>query len=86
VRGFVATILILLVRGYQAGIAPLLIGTCRFAPSCSAYFIEAVERHGPWRGAWLGIRRLARCHPFTRGGIDPVPNPCTCDTESTTAC
>ena len=69
----IAFVLILFVRGYQTCISPFLIGTCKFAPTCSEYFIVAVHRHGPWRGAWLGLRRLARCHPFSAGGIDPVP-------------
>ena len=46
---------------------------CRFHPSCSHYFAEAVERHGAWKGAWLGIRRLLRCQPFGGSGYDPVP-------------
>ena len=65
--------MVFLVRGYQFGIAPHLIGTCKFVPSCSQYFIEAVQRHGPIRGGYLGLRRLLRCHPFSPGGIDPVP-------------
>ncbi len=65
--------LILLVRAYQICIRPLLVGTCKFAPTCSEYAIEAILRHGPWRGGWLGLRRLTRCHPFSSGGIDPVP-------------
>jgi putative membrane protein insertion efficiency factor len=73
VRFAVATVLICLVRFYQVGISPLLIGTCKFCPSCSEYFIEAVEVHGPWKGGLLGARRLVRCHPFAPGGIDPVP-------------
>jgi putative membrane protein insertion efficiency factor len=66
-------LLIFLVRGYQVVISPLLPATCRFYPSCSAYAVEALERHGAWRGAKLTIRRLARCHPFHPGGYDPVP-------------
>ena len=66
-------LLIFLVRGYQVVISPLLPSTCRFYPSCSAYAVEALERHGAWRGTKLTVRRLARCHPFHRGGYDPVP-------------
>ena len=62
-----------LVRGYQVALSPLLAGTCKFVPSCSDYFIQAVREWGAIRGGWLGIRRLARCHPFSPGGIDPVP-------------
>jgi putative membrane protein insertion efficiency factor len=64
---------IFLVRGYQVVLSPLLPATCRFYPSCSAYAVEALERHGAWRGTKLTIRRLARCHPFHPGGYDPVP-------------
>jgi uncharacterized protein len=62
-----------LVRGYQVAISPLLIGSCKFVPSCSEYFVEAVREWGVIRGSWLGVRRLLRCRPFTLGGIDPVP-------------
>ncbi|MFO7906221.1 MAG: membrane protein insertion efficiency factor YidD [Planctomycetota bacterium] len=63
--------LILAVRFYQATISPLVGGACRFTPSCSTYFIEAVRKYGPCRGGWKGICRIARCHPLRRGGYDP---------------
>lgn len=66
-------LLILLVRGYQVGISPLLPASCRYYPTCSAYAVEAIERHGPARGGWMALRRIARCHPFRTGGFDPVP-------------
>lgn len=62
-----------LVRFYQVAISPLLIGNCKFIPSCSEYFLQAVREWGVFRGSWLGLRRIARCRPFTMGGIDPVP-------------
>ncbi|MCL1985950.1 MAG: membrane protein insertion efficiency factor YidD [Betaproteobacteria bacterium] len=58
---------------YQYCISPLLPAACRFYPSCSNYVLQAVLRHGVVRGGWLGLRRLARCHPWSPGGYDPVP-------------
>jgi putative membrane protein insertion efficiency factor len=69
----IARLLIALVRLYQWLVSPLLPRSCRFYPSCSAYAVGALQRHGALRGAWLTVRRLARCHPFHPGGIDPVP-------------
>ncbi|MCC7194424.1 MAG: membrane protein insertion efficiency factor YidD [Gemmatimonadaceae bacterium] len=66
-------VLILMVRAYQVTIGPLLPPSCRYFPSCSAYAIEALERHGAIKGTWLAARRIGRCHPFTPGGYDPVP-------------
>ncbi|HZS62074.1 MAG TPA: membrane protein insertion efficiency factor YidD [Gemmatimonadaceae bacterium] len=66
-------VLIALVRMYQVGLSPLLPASCRYYPSCSAYAIAALEKHGAIRGAWLAVRRIARCHPFHPGGYDPVP-------------
>ena len=63
----------LLVRGYQWILRPLLPPACSFHPSCSEYAEEALERHGPWRGGWLAVRRLCRCGPWHPGGCDPVP-------------
>lgn len=62
-----------LVRLYQVTLSPLLGPRCRFWPSCSHYTEEAIRVHGPWRGGWMGARRIIRCHPGSRGGIDPVP-------------
>jgi putative membrane protein insertion efficiency factor len=60
------------VRGYQIVLSPLLPAACRFYPSCSEYTREALARYGAVRGTWMGLRRLARCHPFHSGGFDPV--------------
>lgn len=65
--------LILMIRGYQLWVSPLLPAACRYYPTCSAYAIEALEKHGPVTGSWLTLRRIARCHPFRAGGYDPVP-------------
>lgn len=62
-----------LLRFYRLAISPFLGRNCRFHPSCSAYAIEAVERHGAFKGGWLGLRRVLRCHPWNPGGYDPVP-------------
>jgi putative membrane protein insertion efficiency factor len=62
-----------LIRAYQYTLRPLLGAHCRFAPSCSEYAREAIERYGVARGAWLAVRRILRCHPYHPGGYDPVP-------------
>ena len=67
------TVLVALVRAYQMLLSPLLPAACRYYPSCSAYAIEALERHGALRGTWLAMRRIGRCNPFQPGGFDPVP-------------
>jgi hypothetical protein len=73
VERLAAWLAILLIRCYQTGVRPFLIGSCKFHPTCSEYAVQAIMQHGPWRGAWLGFRRLCRCHPIGPGGIDPVP-------------
>lgn len=70
-----AKLLIALIRVYQLTLSPLLGGSCRFLPSCSAYAREAIETHGAWRGSLLAARRLSKCHPFGASGLDPVPAP-----------
>ncbi len=65
--------LISLIRGYQYWISPWLGDSCRYLPSCSHYAIEAIERFGPLKGAYLASRRIVRCHPWQEGGYDPVP-------------
>lgn len=71
--GRLARVFIGAARGYQWTLSPWLGGGCRFEPSCSNYFIEAVRGHGAWKGAWMGLRRVLRCHPLHPGGYDPVP-------------
>jgi uncharacterized protein len=68
-----ARLLIGLISGYRMFIGPLLGPRCRFYPSCSAYALEAIRVHGAARGSWLAARRISRCHPFHKGGLDPVP-------------
>lgn len=69
----ISAVLIFLVRGYQVLISPWLGSNCRHQPTCSAYTIEALREWGPWRGLWLGMRRIAKCHPWGTHGPDPVP-------------
>lgn len=67
-----ARALILLIRLYKTLISPLMPRSCRYTPTCSSYAQEALQRHGFFRGSWMAIRRVARCHPFHPGGYDPV--------------
>jgi putative membrane protein insertion efficiency factor len=67
------TIALLPLRFYKRFLSPLLPPMCRFDPTCSIYMMQAIEKHGTLRGLWLGLWRLARCHPFNPGGWDPVP-------------
>ena len=72
VRGLLKKIIILLIRGYQIFISPIMPGKCRFYPTCSTYFVQAVEKYGPFKGSLLGIKRILKCHPFHEGGYDPL--------------
>lgn len=71
--GWAGRLTIGLLRGYKRWVSPMLPPACRFTPTCSEYMIEAITVHGFLAGTWLGVRRLARCHPFHPGGFDPVP-------------
>lgn len=79
--------LLALIRAYQFLLSPWVGNSCRYWPTCSEYAREAVERHGAARGCYLAARRLARCHPYGRGGVDPVPEAfawrCTCHAADT---
>jgi uncharacterized protein len=66
--------IIVLLQIYRYLISPMFKPCCRYYPSCSAYALEAVSKHGFWRGSWLTLKRLSRCHPLSQGGFDPVPD------------
>jgi uncharacterized protein len=65
-------LVIAVLRFYKSCISPWLPSACRFYPTCSEYMMQAVARHGAPRGVWIGLKRLAKCHPFHAGGVDPV--------------
>lgn len=66
-------IMIGLIRFYQGAISPYLPPSCRYSPTCSAYGLEAIKKHGPFRGGWLTLKRFLSCHPWGGSGYDPVP-------------
>ena len=61
-----------ILEAYKLFVSPLLPSACRYYPTCSEYMMDAIRKHGVWRGTWLGVKRLGRCHPFHEGGHDPV--------------
>jgi len=65
-------VILSLIIFYQRFVSPLTAPACRFYPSCSEYALQAIKRYGPWRGLWLSLRRILKCHPFHPGGYDPV--------------
>ena len=74
ITSLIKKIMILFIRIYQIFISPLFPPTCRFYPTCSAYFIQALEKHGVVKGSYLGMKRILKCHPGNPGGYDPVPD------------
>jgi len=63
------------IRFYQGAISPYFLPSCRYTPTCSSYGIEAIQKHGPFKGIWLALKRIASCHPWGGSGYDPVPDP-----------
>jgi uncharacterized protein len=68
----ISRLLIFLVWVYRGTLGAVLGGHCRYQPTCSQYMIDAIHKHGPWRGAWRGVKRIARCHPWGGSGYDPA--------------
>lgn len=66
-------VFLILIRAYQLLLSPMLGASCRYTPTCSQYAIEAIRKHGPFKGGWLALKRIARCHPWGGHGHDPVP-------------
>jgi putative membrane protein insertion efficiency factor len=71
-QAFLSRLVILLIRFYQYGISPYTPGSCRYSPTCSQYGVDAIRKYGPWKGLWLAIKRISRCHPWGGNGYDPV--------------
>lgn len=67
-------LLIAIVRAYQYIISPYFPNNCRYEPTCSRYAVEALKKHGALKGGWLTVKRIGRCHPWAKGGYDPVPD------------
>lgn len=67
------SLFIFLIRFYQRCISPLTPPACRYTPTCSQYTLEAIQKYGAWKGCWLGLKRICRCHPWGGSGYDPVP-------------
>ncbi|MBE2272619.1 MAG: membrane protein insertion efficiency factor YidD [Anaerolinea sp.] len=66
-------VVLALIRFYKRFISPVLPSSCRFEPTCSVYTYQAIEKYGVFKGGWMGVKRISRCHPFHPGGYDPVP-------------
>lgn len=72
-RRLLSKLMIALIRLYQQAISPYIGPACRYNPTCSAYGVEAIRKYGPFKGGWLALKRILRCHPWGRSGYDPVP-------------
>ncbi|MCG8473887.1 MAG: membrane protein insertion efficiency factor YidD [Cytophagales bacterium] len=72
-KRLLSAMLVGLVRLYQLAVSPMFPAACRYTPTCSAYMIGAIRKHGPIKGFWLGIKRISRCHPWGGSGYDPIP-------------
>jgi putative membrane protein insertion efficiency factor len=73
IKTIFASLFLLIIKLYQWFISPIIGGSCRFNPTCSHYGIEAIKKHGPFKGGWLTLKRIGRCHPWGKHGYDPVP-------------
>lgn len=73
IRKGVSAVFVVLIRIYQYAISPFFPAACRYTPTCSAYAVEAIQLHGPFKGGWLAIKRIGSCHPWGGSGYDPVP-------------
>jgi len=73
ILNILAIVLIIPIKLYQVLISPLLGSSCRYSPTCSQYSIEAIKKHGPFKGSWLAVKRISNCHPWGGSGHDPVP-------------
>ena len=72
-KAILVKIFILIIRFYQYGISPFTPASCRYTPTCSAYGVEAIQKHGPFKGTWLALKRFLSCNPWGGSGYDPVP-------------
>lgn len=73
IKPVVGSLFLILIKGYQYLISPLLGASCRYTPTCSQYGVEAIQKYGPFKGGWLTLKRIGRCNPFGGHGHDPVP-------------
>jgi len=73
-KSIISAFFLVLIKIYQYLISPILPNACRYTPTCSQYGVEAIKRHGPFKGGWLTLKRISRCHPWGGNGHDPVPD------------